>query len=89
MAVAPGSVKSVPHSSVIVSAPVSEIESAPGLFTLTWKLTAEPVWAVQITVLVPTGKNEPDAGLQLIAVMVSPFSPVVVWPQSPVPVGVL
>jgi hypothetical protein len=40
-------------------------------------------------VLVPTGKKEPDAGLQLIGRIVSPPSPVLVWPQSPVPVGVV
>src|SRR4030095_1276554 len=40
-----------------------------------------------MTVVVPTGKNEPEAGLQLMAGMVSPFSPVLAEPQSPVPVG--
>src|SRR6476660_138517 len=89
IAVAPGSLNRWPHSRVSELAPLSEIERAPGLSMVTWKLTAGPVWAVQITVVVPTGKNEPDAGLQLIAGIVSPFSPVVVVPQSPVPVGVV
>jgi len=56
---------------------------------VTWNVTVVPVCAKQITGVDPTGKNDPDCGLQLIAGMVSPFSPVVVVPQKPVPVGVL
>jgi hypothetical protein len=70
-------------------APLREIESAPGLLTVTWNVTVVPVCAKQITGVDPTGKNDPDCGLQLMAGMVSPFSPVVVVPQKPVPVGVL
>ena len=73
---------------VTVAPPLSEIVNAPGLFTVTWKLTAAPEFALHNTVVVPTGKNDPDSGLQLMAGMVSPFSPVVGDPQSPVPVGV-
>src|SRR5262245_1618649 len=89
MAVAPGSPNRWPHSRVSELPPLSEIERAPGLSTVTWKVTAAPVCAVQNTGVVPTGKNDPDGGLQVIAGMVSPFSPVLVVPQKPVPVGVV
>src|SRR4030095_9138111 len=43
--------------------------------TVTVKVHIGPAVVVQVTVVVPTGKNEPDAGLQLTV------------PQSPVVVG--
>jgi hypothetical protein len=41
---------------------------------VTIKLHEFPASDVQVTVVVPTGKNEPDAGLQVIV----PHAPVVV-----------
>src|SRR6266576_3080768 len=80
---APGSLKSLPHSTARGFAPLRVIESAPGFSTVTWKVHTAPVWALQITRVVPAPKNEPDAGLQLTTGMTSPPSPVDWVPQSP------
>src|SRR5438132_7728998 len=57
------------------------MDSPPGLSIVTWNVQASPVLAVQITVVVPTGKKDPETALQLTVAGVPP-SPVG-WPQSP------
>ena len=51
------------------------IEGGCASFTVTVKVQVGPAVLVQVTVVVPTGKNEPDAGEQLIV------------PQLPLGVG--
>ncbi len=41
-------------------------------FTVTVNVQLGPAVAVQVTVVVPTGKNEPEAGLQVIVPQLGP-----------------
>jgi hypothetical protein len=68
-------------------APLSDIERPPGLSTVTRKVHPPPFEPNVATVVVPTGKNEPDAGEELIGGTGFPFSSTEAWPQSPVVVG--
>jgi hypothetical protein len=59
-------VKLVWHSTVIGLLPFNVIAGGSASSTVTVKLQLGPVLALQVTVVVPTGKNDPEGGVHVI-----------------------